>query len=99
MLRQQILEDAEQKVLDDVVAELNRQVDLQRAGKFTSRAGQCSAEESYLILGEEVGEVARAINDRQPSKELYDELIQVASVAISWAENILMEEETNAEKW
>lgn len=39
------------------------------------------------ILGEEVGEVSKAILEKDPG--LYDELIQVAAVATAWAEAIL----------
>jgi NTP pyrophosphatase (non-canonical NTP hydrolase) len=42
------------------------------------------------ILTEEVGEVAKEINDSamMPTKNMYDELIQVAAVAIGAAQNI-----------
>lgn len=39
----------------------------------------------YTILGEEVGEVARAILEKDDAN-LYDELAQVAAVCIAWME-------------
>lgn len=46
----------------------------------------------YLtILVEEVGEVARAILDKDP-KDIRDELIQVATVAKTMAENLDVED-------
>lgn len=38
------------------------------------------------ILVEEVGEVAKALNDREPVEDLRAELVQVAAVAIAWIE-------------
>lgn len=38
------------------------------------------------ILVEEVGEVARALCDREPLEHLYLELIQVAAMAEAWAD-------------
>ena len=38
------------------------------------------------ILGEEVGEVCKALNDNEPVENLRAELIQVAAVAVAWAE-------------
>ncbi len=42
----------------------------------------------YLILGEEVGEVARAL-DKQDAVELISELVQVAACSVGWLESIL----------
>lgn len=38
------------------------------------------------VLTEEVGEVARAINDHEPLDQLRDELVQVAAVCVRWLE-------------
>lgn len=40
------------------------------------------------ILTEEVGEVAKAINEGDDPEHLIEELIQVAAVAVSWVEAI-----------
>jgi hypothetical protein len=41
-----------------------------------------------LILAEEFGEVARAINDHEHIAILREELIQTAAVAVAWAESL-----------
>lgn len=38
------------------------------------------------VLGEEVGEVSRALLEREPMKDLKKELTQVAAVAVAWIE-------------
>lgn len=40
------------------------------------------------VLVEEVGEVARALNDREPVEALEAELVQVAAVAVAWIESL-----------
>jgi NTP pyrophosphatase (non-canonical NTP hydrolase) len=40
----------------------------------------------FLILSEEVGEVAKAINDSAPLADLADEVAQVAAVALAMLE-------------
>ena len=48
--------------------------------------------EKLVILVEEVGEVARAITyDEADPRALYNELIQVAAMAMTWAECARME--------
>lgn len=42
----------------------------------------------YRILGEEFGEVAKALNEGDPDEHIYEELIQVAAVATNWSEAI-----------
>jgi hypothetical protein len=42
----------------------------------------------YLVLGEEFGEVARAMLEDDGDEHLRAELIQVAAVAVAWAEAI-----------
>lgn len=42
--------------------------------------------EGFAVLAEEVGEVARALNDGEPTHRLRAEAIQVAAVAIRFAE-------------
>ena len=38
------------------------------------------------ILVEEIGEVARAIHENKPSKNIIEELIQVSAVSLRWAD-------------
>lgn len=40
------------------------------------------------VLVEEVGEVARAMCDREPARRVREELIQVAAMALAWADAI-----------
>ncbi len=44
------------------------------------------SEEKLAVLTEEVGEVARAINDEQRKARLKRELVQVAATAVAWLE-------------
>ena len=78
-------------VLDDVAAEIQRQDDLARAGKFGGMHiipdGPDSAR--LTILVEEVGEVATELNkiragQKTPGKK-YEELVQTAACAVAWA--------------
>jgi len=55
-----------------------------RARSKHEGAPQASELEALSILGEEFGEVAMAINQNLPKKELEKEIIQVASVAVRW---------------
>ena len=74
-------------VLIDVAAERLRQDALKAAGKFpaTCADNTLSAGQKLAILVEEVGEVARAICDRNP-KHMRKKLVQVAAVAVAWVE-------------
>ena len=74
-------------VLIDVAAERLRQEGLKASGKFPATCADPIPDGAKLaILMEEVGEVARAINDRQSRDELRAELVQVAAVAVAWLE-------------
>lgn len=82
--------------LADVNRERNRQDDLVRAGRFpaTCASKKLTDPQKLAVLVEEVGEVARAVlelgklaND-QHGKDLRKELIQVAAVAVAWAESL-----------
>lgn len=65
-------------------------------GKFpwTCKAARVSHEKKLAVLTEEVGEVARAIQDlwadRTEAKRahLREELVQVAAVAVAWLESM-----------
>lgn len=51
-----------------------------------------SKEKLFIILAEEFGEVARAIDNCEGDNRLYDELIQVAAVAVRFATAIRLNE-------
>jgi NTP pyrophosphatase (non-canonical NTP hydrolase) len=76
------LREVQKLVLKDVVQERERQ---------TSKWGdqQNNSHETWNVIGvEEVGEVARAIYDKDDISHLYEEIIQVAAVYVAWAEGI-----------
>lgn len=68
------------------IREVERERYLQ-IGKFGDQSG-VPDDTAFRILGEEVGEVARALNDRESLDALYRELIQVATVTLVWAERV-----------
>jgi NTP pyrophosphatase (non-canonical NTP hydrolase) len=76
-------------VLDDVADERYRQERLKAAGKFAHTCAdvELSDDACCRVLGEEFGEVCRALNDGDLAN-LREELIQVAAVAVAWIERI-----------
>lgn len=61
--------------------------------KWRNTGGDCSRPDlpndtRLRILLEEVGEVARALNDKEPVDHLEAELIQVAAVCVGWIEGL-----------
>ena len=50
----------------------------------------------YVILGEEFGEIGKAINEKRlekgTAKEIKKEIIQTAAVCVAWLENIIERE-------
>ena len=69
-------------VLADVKAERERQHQL-----FGDQSDKVNG--VWLgILVEEVGEVAKALNEDDPVEHLREELVQVAAVATAWVEKI-----------
>lgn len=84
-----------QPILKDITSERLRQERLRAAGKFTHTAATLGQthDRRNSVLVEEVGEVARALNDNETPGELRTELIQVAAVAVAWVEAIDVEEE------
>lgn len=77
-------------VLDAISQERKRQDELKQAGKFTHTcADDIDNGRKLAILTEELGEVARAMCDKEPKERLREELIQVAAVATAWAEALL----------
>lgn len=76
------------KIMDDVKAEVERQVGLWGVQRH-------STDRWFTILLEEVGEAARAANEmgKDPDRyaaEYYDEMVQVAAVAVSAIRAILL---------
>lgn len=74
-------------VLCDIGDERDRQEGLKAAGKFSHTCAdtELTDDRKLVILVEEVGEVARAIQSGD-WVNLRDELVQVAAVACAWAE-------------
>ena len=72
-------------VFKDVIQERERQ---------TRKWGEQrhNSNETWNVIGvEEVGEVAKAIYDKDAVSHLYEEIIQVAAVYVAWAESIQRE--------
>jgi NTP pyrophosphatase (non-canonical NTP hydrolase) len=77
-----IATDVQERVWHDVLGERKRQ---------DNRWGDqiYNSHERWNLIGvEEVGEVAKAIYDKDESIHLYEEIIQVAAVYVAWAESI-----------
>lgn len=74
-----------ENVLNDVFTERERQVRLH--GDHTPADPGMDPCMKLAILMEEVGEVARELCDG-PTRNLRVELIQVAAVAVAWAESL-----------
>ena len=87
-----------QGVLSDVQLEIGLQEDKARDGGFGGThvlPGGPDADR-LAVLVEEIGEVAKELNEKRQgneSKGLYEELVQVAGSAIAWAA-ALVEEKT-----
>jgi hypothetical protein len=61
----------------------------EKHGTTRSIAGLAAGDPLWLaILVEEVGEASKALAEEGPARHLHDELIQVAAVALGWAEAI-----------
>lgn len=73
-------------VLAEVAAERARQERLLRDGKleYTAASVGCPDVLRVAALGEEYGEVCRALHD--DTENLREELIHTAAVAVAWAE-------------
>jgi NTP pyrophosphatase (non-canonical NTP hydrolase) len=78
---------------DDVLDELHRGVELQKAGRFAKVIGVQTDFEALSTLTEEVGEVAHEVNETigrsDTDVEAYEarlraELVQVAAMAVGW---------------
>lgn len=81
-------------VFERVAAERRRQSELKASGKFAyTAADDVVGGLKLAILVEEVGEVAKALNEGDDLASLQAELVQVAAVATAWAESIEREME------
>lgn len=69
----------------DILRERMRQEQLRAEGRFAHTAADPEMSDTAFlaVLMEEVGEVARAINDAEGAKRLRDELVQVAAVCVA----------------
>ena len=76
-------------IVSDVLRERQRQDRLKAEGKFayTCADEECSDELCAVVLGEEFGEVCRAVCDKNP-RNLREELVQVAAGAVAWIEKL-----------
>ena len=77
------------RILDEILAERERQEHLKASGKFdyTCADLEPSAGAKTAILGEEYGEVCRAVCE-EDNDQLREELIQVAAVAVAWVQSL-----------
>lgn len=66
-----------------VIRECARQTELKKAGKFQYECGEAGDVHALSVVVEEVGEVARAINDSD-LENLKEELVQVAACCRKW---------------
>lgn len=78
-----------ERILELVADERGRQEGLARRGIIprTCASLESSNIEKLPILAEEFGEVAHALNEKD-IENLFEELIQVAAVAVGWAQAI-----------
>lgn len=95
-----MVETATLRILEEVRDERERQEQLKANGRFryTCADTGLATSQKLAILVEEVGEAARAILEMQnlandlhhsePAMALRKELIQVAAVAVAWAESL-----------
>jgi NTP pyrophosphatase (non-canonical NTP hydrolase) len=74
--------------LTDIVSKLGLEVELERIAQLHKWGPQDHSHDKWFtILGEEVGEIARAILE-QDDKNLRDELIQSAAVIFAWIQSM-----------
>jgi hypothetical protein len=81
--------DLTERILTLVRAERARQNEHVASGRWRHTCADAAMDdyEKLAVLGEEFGEVARALLERRPLANLRDELVQVAAVAVAWAES------------
>lgn len=79
---------------EEIADERQRQLKLRAQGRFGATASDMTDAEALAVLVEEVGEVARAILEKQGlandthDKNLRKELVQVAAVCVAWIEGL-----------
>lgn len=73
--------------LDFLIEERLRQISLWTDNDFDGK----TPADIHLILSEEVGEVAKAIQEGD-AKNLHEEICQVAAVAVKWLEHLALQE-------
>lgn len=77
-------------VYADIFHERQRQDRLKEQGRFTHTcADDIPDGDKMIILAEELGEVARAIHDNEGVDQLYNELVQIAAIAMAWGESLV----------
>ena len=96
-------DDAVQRVADelyaDIARERDRQEELRASGKFSATCATAREDggmndfQCFAVLGEEFGEVARAVCESiegniENRADLREELIQTAAVAVAWIERL-----------
>jgi hypothetical protein len=74
------------RVLDDVRAEAD--ASHARHGAGSLYWATCPNDRRLAVLAEELGEVARALNDASPAFRLRAELVQVAAVALTFIQAV-----------
>lgn len=89
------MKSARDKAYDRITKERIRQQALLAEGKIrvdmAAHRSQLAMTGSYgpkfLVLAEEVGEVARAIHENASEVSLHEELVQAAAVVVAWLES------------
>lgn len=80
----------------DAVVEESIQAHLKHVASGSIFSPAVSTELKLSALMEEVGEVARALIEGEDTEDLINELVQVANVALSWADCLSDQLEGNA---
>jgi hypothetical protein len=80
-------------IYEAITTERIRQEHLRLMGKFaatcaTTGVNQMTEFECFSVLGEEVGEVSRALLDGADVSQVITELIQTAAVCVAWIERL-----------
>jgi hypothetical protein len=73
-----------------IACERDRQNRLLREGKIANDCASPNVLPVYkvAVLGEEFGEVCKAVIERQDKEQLIKELVQIAAVSIAWLESL-----------
>jgi hypothetical protein len=76
------------KVLNEIAAEAARAHAICKPNFRSMLEPNLTDGERLAILLEEVGEVARCMNDKEPPERYAEELVQVAAMSASWRQTI-----------